>query len=239
MLRWLILLTLFFSVVSAAGKVDAEFYKYTDDTGQVHFVDDTTKIPEGAGNNLETYKERYDHLPAAEQERIHAEQEIQDAKKEEASRQRFLQIMESARKEREAYLAGKRPSVNETPFILKNNQVLVPVKIGYDGREIETVLLLDTGAGITALHGRVATSLNIRSFRKTKARMADGQLIDTRLARVGYIQVGPHRIDRFNAAILDFEGGAADHNGLLGMDFLGRFPYGIDMVNRVIRWTHR
>ena len=37
--------------------------------------------------------------------------------------------------------------------------------------------------------------------------------------------------------IIDFEGAAADHNGLLGMDFLGRFPHGIDMARQVIRWA--
>lgn len=225
--------------LTAVVPVGAEFYKYKDEKGQVHFVDDVTKVPKGSQNELKTYKERYDHLPAAARKRIHEQQEMTDAEKEKANSERLIQIMEISRKEREAYLAGKRAPGNETPFTLKNNQVLVPVKIGYGQKEVETVLLLDTGASITALHSRVTGSLNIRGLRKSKARIAGGKIIDTLLARVDYIQVGPHRINHFNTVILDFEGEAADHNGLLGMDFLGRFPHGIDMANRVIRWASK
>ena len=94
--------------LTAAWPVGAEFYKYTDEKGQVHFVDDMTKIPEGSQNALKTYKERYDHLPAAERKRIHEQQEMTDAEKEKANSDRLNQIMEIRRKEREAYLAGKR-----------------------------------------------------------------------------------------------------------------------------------
>lgn len=236
--RWLFMMMLSFAVITA-WPVEAEFYKYTDDQGRVHFVDDMSKIPESAQRELKTYKERYDHLPAAERKRIHERQEMADAEKEKASREHFIQIMKTTRREREAYLAGKRAPGNATPFTLKNNQVLVPVTIGYGHREVETILLLDTGASTTALHHRVIRSMNIRGLRKAKARIAGGKVIDTHLARVDYIQVGPHRIDHFNAVILDFEGEAAEHNGLLGMDFLGRFPYGIDMANRVIRWASK
>jgi len=236
--RWLFVMMLYFAVI-AGGPAGAEFYKYTDENGQVHFVDDLTKIPEGSQSRLKTYRERLDHLPAAERKRIHEQQEMADREKERVSRERFNWIMEANRKEREAYLAGKKNPGSVTPFTLKNNQVLVPVKIGYGYREVETMLLLDTGASITALHSRVIGGMNIQGLTKAKARIAGGKIIDTHLARVDYIQVGPHRIDNFNTVILDFEGTAADHNGLLGMDFLGHFPYGIDMANRVIRWASR
>ena len=236
--RWLFMMMLSFAVI-AVGPVGAEFYKYTDEKGQVHFVDDMTKIPQGSQDKLKTYRERHDHLPPAERKRVYEQQEMADAEKEKANRERFIQIMEINRKERDAYLAGKKDLVKETPFTLKNNQVLVPVKIGYGYREVETVMLLDTGASITALHSRVLGGMNIQGLKKAKARIAGGKIIDTHLARVDYIQVGPHRINNFNTVILDFEGTAADHNGLLGMDFLGHFPYGIDMANRVIRWVSK
>lgn len=238
MLRQLLLMIISFAVI-AAWPVGAEFYKYTDENGQVHFVDDVSKIPDSVQTELKTYRERYDHLPAAERRRVHERQEMADAEKEKANQERLNQIMEISRKEREAYLAGKKSPENVTPFTLKNNQVLVPVKIGYGHREVETVLLLDTGASITALHRRVTDSMGLRNLRKAKARIAGGKIIDTQLAQFDYIQVGPHRIENFNAVILDFEGSAADHSGLLGMDFLGRFPHGIDMANQVIRWASR
>lgn len=228
-----------FLVLTADGPACAEFYQYRDENGRVHFVDDMSKIPESAQSDLKTYPERYDHLPAAEQKRIRAAQESAEAEKERENRDRLIEIMEINRKEREAYLAGKKGRGDATPFTLKNNQVLVPVTIGFGRTEVETVLLLDTGASITALHRRVTDGMNIQGMRKAKARIAGGKVIDTHLARVDYIQVGPHRIDGFNTVILDFEGDPVDHNGLLGMDFLGRFPYGIDMANRVIRWASR
>jgi hypothetical protein len=237
-MAWMLMTALAF-VFTAAGPAEAEFYRYTDADGRVHFVDDVSKIPEGAQGGLKTYRERYDHLPAAQQQQIQQRQEKVDEAKERKNRERLIQILEISRKEREAYLAKKRPAGDETPFKLKNNQVLVPVTLGYGRTAVETVLLLDTGASMTALHSRVTDRLNLRGLRKAKARIAGGREIDTHLARLDYIQVGPHRIEGFNAVILDFEGAAADHNGLLGMDFLGRFPHGIDMARRVIRWASR
>ncbi|WP_373501203.1 aspartyl protease family protein [Desulfococcus sp.] len=232
-------MTAFFFALIAGSWVGAEFYQYTDKNGQVHFVDDMSKIPESAQGGLKTYRESTDHLPAAEQQRVREAREMAEAEKERENQSRLLQVMEINRKEREAYLAGKKNRGDATPFTLKNNQVLVPVTIGCGRTEVETVLLLDTGASITALHRRVTDGMNIQGMRKAKARTAGGKVIDTHLARVDYIQVGPHRIDDFNTVILDFEGDPADHNGLLGMDFLGRFPHGIDMANRVIRWASR
>ena len=234
--QWLFTGMLFFAL-TVTGPVGAEFYRYTDEDGRVHFVDDMAKIPGSRKDGLKTYRERYDHLPAAERRRVRERQAMSDAALEKANRERLIQVMEITRKEREAYVSGKRPPGKETPFILKNNQILVPVRIGCGSSDLETMLLLDTGAGITALHRGTASGLDLRGAEKAKVRIAGGKIIDTRLARLDYIQVGPHRIDGFDAVILDFEGEAGDHNGLLGMDFLGRFPYGIDMANRVIRWA--
>ncbi len=44
----------------------AEFYKYTDENGQVHFVDDKSKIPVEHTDKLEVFKERYDGLSEEE-----------------------------------------------------------------------------------------------------------------------------------------------------------------------------
>lgn len=238
MRRMLFLAALCF-VLGAGGMTGAEFYRYLDESGQVHFVDDPSKIPEHAGDGLKTYRERYDHLPAAEQRRIREARAAEEAERERENQSRLNQVIEINRKEREAYLAGKKGPGEATPFTLRNNQVLVPVRIGCGRTEVETVLLLDTGASITALHRRVTEGLNLEGVKTAKARVAGGRIIDTDLARMDYIQVGPHRIEGFNAVILDFEGTPVDHDGLLGMDFLGRFPHGIDMENRVIRWVSR
>ncbi|OQY59460.1 MAG: hypothetical protein B6245_06620 [Desulfobacteraceae bacterium 4572_88] len=45
---------------------DAEFYKYVDKNGTVHFVDDPSKIPEEYLDQLKVIPEKYDDLPEAE-----------------------------------------------------------------------------------------------------------------------------------------------------------------------------
>ncbi len=237
-MAWRFLVVIVFGL-AAFNPAVAEFYRYTDESGQVHFVDDVSKIPQQTQGGMKTYRERYDHLPAADRERIQREQAIANEARARENQERLIQILEISRKEREAYLAKKRPSGDETPFTLKNNQVLVPVTFGYGRTAVETVLLLDTGASVTALHSRAVQGLNLQGLRKARARTAGGGVIDTRLARFDYIQVGPHRIADFSAVILDFEGAAVDHQGLLGMDFLGRFPHGIDMARQVIQWAPR
>lgn len=45
----------------------AEFYRYVDKQGRIHFVDDLSKIPPEYREKPKVYREKYDHLP--EQER--------------------------------------------------------------------------------------------------------------------------------------------------------------------------
>jgi hypothetical protein len=45
---------------------------------------------------------------------------------------------------------------SETKVFIKGNQVLVPVTLGYDSKEAEALLVLDTGASITVLHQEIA-----------------------------------------------------------------------------------
>ena len=42
----------------------AEFYKYSDQEGRLHFVDDLSKIPPEYRDNITVYKEKYDHSQA-------------------------------------------------------------------------------------------------------------------------------------------------------------------------------
>jgi hypothetical protein len=42
----------------------AEFYKYVDKDGQTFYVDDLSKVPPEYMDQVNVYKEKYDHLPA-------------------------------------------------------------------------------------------------------------------------------------------------------------------------------
>jgi hypothetical protein len=56
-------------------------------------------------------------------------------------------------------VVGKGSDATKVTII--GNQVLVPVKLGYGGREAEALFLLDTGAGGTAISSEVASYLDI------------------------------------------------------------------------------
>jgi hypothetical protein len=127
--------------------------------------------------------------------------------------------------------------VSETPVLIKDNKVFVPVILGYDGQEIETTLIFDTGAGSIVLHEDTAQRLGIAEARVSQGEGVGGIKIATRTIRLAYAQVGPHRKDNLRADIIAFEGNPdTDYNGLLGMNFIRGLDYTIDFDNQVIRW---
>ena len=69
--------------------------------------------------------------------------------------------------------------------------MLVPVTLGYGSREIQVMLLLDTGASIVTLHHQVAEQLGIDKTQKAALMLAGGQKIETSVAKLSYVQVGP------------------------------------------------
>ncbi len=215
--------------------VRAEFYRYTDKEGKTHFVDDLSKVPDEYHFDIKTYQEKYDHLSEKEKQIRKKQDQAVEAKRRQ-SYQEYIEKLEIRRREREEEFAGKKHRMHETPIEVRGNQILVPVNLGYGTQKVPARMVLDTGASITALHRHIAEQLRIHDFKKAKARVADGKIIDTRIARLSYIEVGPNRVENPIAGILDFQGISDGHDGLLGMDFLRHFNYRLDLQNRVIRW---
>jgi hypothetical protein len=168
----------------------AEFYKYVDKDGRIFYVDDLTKVPPEYMDQVNVYKEKYDHLPADQRKsRLEQEQQQQKALEAEQQRQMELELQQAAEKEeaeRKRQEQFARQKSIETPVTIKGNRVLVPVTIGNNGIEIEVFLLLDTGASHTVLYRDIADQLNIVTQQKGLSQVAGGQQIYTEVGKVSY-----------------------------------------------------
>ncbi len=211
---------------------NAEFYKYVDENGQTHFVDDINNIPDQYKPDVDKYKEKYDDLPPevraqklAEEARIAAE--IRAKEEREAA-----EALERRRKEAEEALKKRL----ETKVVIRGNQILVPVTMWSGYNKVETHLLLDTGATIIVLHQDIANQLELTSTKKGKIRVAGGNIIDSSLGHLSRFKVGPYKARKVPVTIIENQGPKIEYAGLLGMNFLRNVKYTIDYKKAVIHW---
>lgn len=127
-------------------------------------------------------------------------------------------------------------SRKETKVTVKGNQVLVPVTLGYGGKEIKVSLLLDTGASITTLNRDAVKRFQLAQPLKSKLIVPGGKTIDADVVQLSYIKVGPHKVANLLAGIIDHKGMPVEFQGLLGMNFLREVDYKIDFERQVILW---
>ncbi|MEA3280191.1 MAG: aspartyl protease family protein [Thermodesulfobacteriota bacterium] len=220
-------------------KLHAEFYQYVDKDGELHFVDDKSRIPLEYRQDLKTYNEKYDHL-SEEEKKIMLEKdkgkEEQIHKSREAE-QRELKRLEQERNKRKAEIAREKYLKSlETKVIINGNQILVPVSVGYGRNKVDALFLLDTGASDIVLHRKIARQLKIKSIKKGASQVAGGKFIKSNPAKLSSLKVGPFNLENVHVIIIDHKGRPVSFDGLLGMSFLRNIKYTVDYKNSIVRW---
>jgi hypothetical protein len=217
-----------------------EYYEYTNKDGVKTYTDDKGAIPDKQIPKIKVHKESYDGLTdeekaermkTEEQEitEIRSRQEAYDKKREEEKKKIEAEEAELAQKKQREKLS--------VPVHIANNSILVPVTIGYSDKTLSTVLVLDTGATITTIANTVAGELNEVEGKISASRVANGSIVKTKLVDIKYIKVGSKMLNSAMISIIPIKGHAPGFHGLLGQDFLSKFPYTIDYKKSQLIWN--
>ena len=170
-------------------------FKYVDENGRTIFVDDESKIPA-------RYLEKSSDLDLPE---VSDEEKAEQAERLRKIRERQQEKLHKERRERVKKELEKQL---ETPIVVRGNQILVPIEVGYGTDSIDVVMLLDTGASATVFHREALDALNIADDegRISYGTGVGGIKVKTRRVKFRHIKVGPFKADRVSAYIINNRG---------------------------------
>jgi predicted aspartyl protease len=136
-----------------------------------------------------------------------------------------------------AMAASSKASVNGAitiPVKMLGGHAIVPVTFN---NSVTGNLMVDTGAGRTMVSKRIATNLRLHSTGSGTGYGVGGQ-VTVGIARVESVRVGDVEIQNMSVSIYDFSPDPR-YEGLLGIDFLGRFHMSLDSAKQVMVLTPR
>jgi predicted aspartyl protease len=221
--------TLFFPFAARA-----DIYKYVDKNGTTHFVDDLGKVPPEYRDQV-TVREEKPVGPPPEGEAPQAVEKKGETPEEERTR-RMLEGLEEKKRQDEDKAREEFEKSRVTKVTIRGNQVLVPVTLGYGGKEVQASLVLDTGAEMIVIHQATADRLNLLLTKRAGVRVGGGGVINARVATLDYVRVGPYEAKEVHVWVVFPQGPQTGEDGALGMNFLRGLEYSIDFENQVIRW---
>ncbi len=210
--RWAAAALLPLLLLAAPDPLRGEFYRYVDEDGSVHYVDDLGRIPPERRSSAKAYQSRPDDQGADGRPGSFSDPPASGDG------------------------AGTGTGPLESPVTIWGNQILVPAVLGFKGREVDVTFLLDTGASVTTLHKDALTTLGLYGGIPSRMQVVGGKTIPSRMVEFDFIQVGPLRFERVTASVLEHSGPAVRYHGLLGMNVLRHADYTIDFDRHVIRW---
>ncbi len=213
--------------------VRADIYKYVDKNGTTHFVDDLGKVPPEYRNQVTIREEK----PAGTTEGGTPEAvKTKGETPEEARTRQMQESLEDKKKQDEEKARQEFDKSLVTKVTIRGNSVLVPVTLGYGGKEVQASLVLDTGAEMTVIHQAIADQLNLLLTKRTGVRVGGGGVINARVAKLDYMRVGPYEAKDAPVLVVFPQGSPTKEDGALGMNFLRGLEYSIDFENQVIKW---
>ena len=123
---------------------------------------------------------------------------------------------------------------NSVPIEISDNKIYVPVTIGHNGKQMTISLLLDRESNKTVLPMRIADFVNADNVRVTSTPIVRGKVIQGNAKRIDYFNVGTVIENHFIITATNDTG--IGNRGILGMDFIVRHPFSIDMQSRTLAW---
>lgn len=117
---------------------------------------------------------------------------------------------------------------------IKGNSIYIPVTLTNNGISITTDMLLDTGCSRTLINTNLAQKLKLKSIRTAQSIVADGRNVYGKIAKIESIIIGSYTENNMEISYRKHAG--PDNKGLLGMDFLKKHPFKIDMKNKLLIW---